>query len=250
MLKEAIDRIAELGVEASGIETCDLYDRKFVLRKGTAFEILERDPPEAKYETLDCPSFVSLVNALGEDPLVLIDCERVVGILDESKKRGRVYLGLEKSRAAKALTALGNPTDQKKLIGFLREELAGCVEEKFLAIVRRLDFSRRNDGNSSIQHGRESLGRSVEAAVQSAEGQVPEIVVVTLPAWGSIEFDSTIQLRCAVHVDAVAEKISIRPIGEELEIAVNFVMSKLQVHLLNLFSDEGNDTQVVLGSTG
>lgn len=248
MLKEAIDRVAELGVSAAGIEIRDLCNRKKLVRKGNVFEVMTMDPPEKRYEALDCDSFVAMVNALAADPIVLIDGVAVLALLDENEQEGRVFLHLSPSRAFKALDAIGSPTDQKKLIAYLREELAGCIEPRFLAVVRRLDFARRNDGMAHVQHGRELLGKSVEAAVQSAEGEIPEVIVVTLPAWTEIGFDSTIQVRCAVSVDPVNEKITVRPIGEELQGQLMAIRDKLRAFLQNKFMDEGADRLVVNGS--
>lgn len=248
MLKEAIDRIAELGVSASGIEVKDLCGRKKLVRMGSAFEMMKVDPPEKRYEALDCDSFVSMVAALASDPIILIDGVAVLAVMDETEQEGRIFLHLLPSRAFKALEAIANPTDQKRLIAYLREELAGCIEPRFLAVVRRLDFARRNDGLAHIQHGRESLGKSVEAAVQSAEGEIPEVIVVTLPAWTELGFDSTIQVRCAVSVDPVNEKLTVRPIGEELQSQLQQLRDKLRAFLQNKFMDEGEERLVVNGS--
>lgn len=248
MLKEAIDRIAELGVQSSGIEVKHLCNRTHLVRKGHAFETVEFDAPERCYIALDCDSFVKTVAKLGEDPLVMIDSGAALAVLDEENHKGKALLNLEPSRAMKALVAIGAPTDQKKLIAFLREELADCIEPRFLAIVRRLDFTRRNDGKSHVIHGRESLGKEVEAAVQSSEGELPEGVLVTLPAWTDIGFNSVIQLRCAVSVDPVSEKIWIRPMGEELEMNMCELRNKLRAFLFAKFEEEGDAPLVICGS--
>jgi len=216
MLKEAIDRLAELGSEAAGIEIKELDQRKVVVRTGTTYATVERDPPPRKYVAEQVVGFVAIVEQLATNGIVFVDSESVVAVLDDDIRSDKIVMPLTESRALTALRELATPRDQRFLITKLREELAGCVEERFLATIRRLDFSRKNDGRSSIQHGKESLGKSVEAVVQSAEGDVAEVIVVSFMAFTDIGAGSTIEVRCAVTLDAVNEKIAIRPVGEEL----------------------------------
>lgn len=218
MLKEAIDRLAELGSEAAGIEVQHLCNRKLLVRQGTTYSTVEKDPLPRDHVASDLDGFVNLVEDLSEGAgIIFVGETEVIGILDSDTRDDLVRMPLVRTRALDAALELAVPRDQRTVISKLREELYGCCDERLLAVIRRLDFSRTSDGRSHVQHGRESLGKSVEAQVQSSDGEIPEITVFNMPAFKDPLLVSEIEFRCAVTVDPANEKLSFRPMGEQLE---------------------------------
>lgn len=248
MLKEAIEKLAELGTTASGIEVKPLCNRKVLVRQGSEHSLMTTDAGPRNYRCDNCDSFVELTAALGHEPIVFVDERAVTAVLDDDYRDDKVSMGIPYSRAFNALGEIGKPCDQRLVIAKLREELDGCTDSRFLAVIRRMDFQRSNDGRAHITHGRESLGKSVEAAVQSADGDIPEAIVMQFPAWAAIGFDSTVAVKCAVTVDPVNEKIAVRPVGEELQLELARVRAKLRDFLATKFAEKASGVIVVLGS--
>lgn len=245
MLAEAIDRISGLARDAAGVEITELGHRKILVASGGSYSEMQRPPKPRNHAATNGASFVSLVNELkAESAIVFVSEGQVVAILDSNDREDRVTLELPHSEAYKAFALLGVPQNQRSVIRMLREELYGAIDLSFLAIIRRLDFTRRNDGNSSVMHGRESLGRSVEATVQSAEGEVPEIVAVQLRVHEVPDLVGDITFRAAVSVDPTEEKIALRSAGDSFRRAVLENQAKIVSQLEDDFASEPGVTVV------
>lgn len=245
MLKEAIDRIAELGTAASGIEVVSLHHRTKLIREGSNFREVEIGP-EPRCDTVESVDDMGLlIEKVGTNAIAYVGTTKIIAVLDADKRDDRVIMPLEKSPAICALLELSSGVTQKQLIQSLREPLADCCEPKFLAIIRRLDFSRKSDGRSDVQHGRESLGRSVEAAIQSSEGDIPETVAFELPWLTSRDLPTLMTIKCAVSMDVVNERIALRPVGDCLESEIFRVRQQIAGRIADAV-----DVPVVLGEPG
>ena len=95
----------------------------------------------------------------------------------------------------------------------LRGPLADTFDPQHLRVLKNLDFTRKSDGSRSVTHKSESLGRSVELAAQSRDGDIPEVIVFQVPRF-DFEGSPTIHVKMAVEVDAEADLISLFVIGD------------------------------------
>lgn len=252
MLLEAINRIAQLGSKEKSVEIHEFCNRKKIVRQGDDFQILEVDPPPRNHSVSDLASFVDATTDLkAEACMVFVGEEFVIAVLDDGTRSDRVIWKLERSQAFLQLMELATPCKQPAVVAALREELADTYDPKLLAIVRRLDFKRRNDGHSHIEHGRESLGRSVESVVQSSEGDLPEVTLFQLRCFKDPSFDSSISLKCAITPDAMTETLAFRPTGEQLGDELLRVRRRLVTELQEDLAGSGSKEQrvtVVLGT--
>lgn len=95
--------------------------------------------------------------------------------------------------------AKGGVMSQADLVRLLRITFRGCLpaDGNLLALVRNLKFSTAGEAAVSIQHGRESLGKRVEAAV-TGEGVLPEEVTLFIPVFENHPFKA--RVACALEV--------------------------------------------------
>jgi hypothetical protein len=133
-----------------------------------------------------------------------------------------VRFALAHTKAMSDLLAwVERPRTQQQVVAAMRTSLAGTFDEpKILPIFRRLDFNRKNDGSKSINHTGESLGKSIEARAQSANGDIPETLLFDLDVYSNI-LAPTVTLRFALDVDASQELIKIAPVGDCITDAYN-----------------------------
>lgn len=116
--------------------------------------------------------------------------------------------------------------NQKAMVLWLRRYFGDCEAAKILASkLRRVDFTRAAQVKGSFDHGRESLGRSVESAVQSTE-DLPESVVLECHVWDI--WPSMVSIRCLFVVDAEEQGFSIIPLAGEIERAEVAAVSQLR----------------------
>lgn len=105
----------------------------------------------------------------------------------------------------------------KDAVKMLRLELHGGNVSHVIQALSRIDFSRTSAGKTDVAHGKESLGRSVEAAVQQADG-VPETFTVAVPVWSAFGFDRySVQVQFGLYLDLQAQKVELRVLGDEIE---------------------------------
>lgn len=252
MLSDAINTLATLGTKANGIEVHDLDFRRKLIRTGDRYEQFRVSPPVRSYTVLDFNSFVSVVRAVAIDTqaIVFVNADGAYCYFDELERSDHVRLPFVRSRAYDAMLALGEKRDQRTVITMLREQLANCIDPGFLSIVRRLDFKRRNDGANNLQHGRESLGKSVEQVVQSEQGEIPEYITASFPLWNVRGFASTVTVGYAVSIDIAVEQLSLKPVGEQLVNAIAEATELFAVSLLNAFTESANNEPVPLVLVG
>lgn len=143
-------------------------------------------PPARAHEVQDLASFCRAVAEFGsEDASVWYAEGLVIGLLGDGRREDRVVLRLHLADQFKAVAALdkGEPRrfDQRGMIWFLRHSMAKALADPGLVpLFRTFSFQQRNTGNSTIEHGKESLGRSVEAACTAGQ-TMPEWIEVRVP---------------------------------------------------------------------
>jgi len=101
-----------------------------------------------------------------------------------------------------------------------------------ITALRQIDFTRTSAGKSHVEHGKESLGRSVEAAVQQAD-KVPEDFVVRVPVYtnpGAGAF--LVEVRVMLYLDLEGQQVVLQTMPDELEKAHQVAQARLHEALV------------------
>jgi hypothetical protein len=254
MLAEMIKAIVGLADERRQFRTLVEPDTRHmkVMNPDGSLERLEI-PSFRNYQAIDLPSLVSLLG-LAEGPrLVFVGaCEDGVSVmcyLDELDRKETVRMTVEYSQAYAAFVKLNDWQKQKLVVTTLRDQLFGSTESGLLGKLRSLDFTRRNDGTKTIEHGRESMGRSIELAVQSKNGEIPEKVTFRIPMFASRDFSKFIATcDCSLDLDASMEAIRFVPTGDQLESAIEYSILHVADTIREGLDAAGLESTVVLGA--
>lgn len=254
MLAEFIQSIVKLADDRQTFKTLDLPGgrKRMVYTPAGEMDEVTIPPEDVDHRAMDLSSFGALL-ADSDNLGVFFDGATATGFYDIDDRRDRVLLSLRRSKSFVAFASANEiPMKQADIVAALRDDLFGCVDSGLLPMFRSLDFSRRNDGSRTIDHGRESLGASVEQSVRSKRGEIPEHIEIDLPFWGDEPFtEFRRKFTCSVVIDAASERISLKPRGDEFSIAVadsnKFAAQVIRAHFLSLFPDRG-DVLVVCGS--
>ncbi|MCA8968809.1 MAG: hypothetical protein KDC95_03470 [Planctomycetes bacterium] len=221
MLAELVDKLVGLGRNAARVEVLEVpgsLGRRHYVRNGESLSIVTRESRPQKTEFLDLADFAAAVKHCPE-PEVHVHRGGVYALTDRGDRFDRVSLELEETRRMGALRSLstGWSGSPKQAMLVLRKEFYGTGVEPVIQALSRIDFKRTSSGKSHVEHGRESLGRSVEASVQQADA-VPESFVIRLPSiWDTIGLRSIgIELECQLFIDVEDEKIELRVPVDEL----------------------------------
>lgn len=107
-----------------------------------------------------------------------------------------------------------NDLSQKDFIRKLRILLADALGEQLdsvVKIMRDIKFGSRAEGSGSVQRGKESYGKSIEAAVYSENGQIPEELVLSVRVFDDPALKVRYPLRVALEIDTSANTFSLLP---------------------------------------
>lgn len=236
MIAEAIKAIAGLVSSAERMQVMKVEDlpRKVFIRKGG--ELIERDvpAPERNHTVTGLDDLLRMLDTSGgiaTQPEVYVGAGKVEAFLDSSTRVDRVTLPLPRTHR---VTALMHLTKEPSLtipdaIRLLRFELYGEHSAALIGALRKVDFQRKSAGIRSTEHGRESLGRSVEASVQGVE-QIPEEFRVRLPVFNvqglrSIEIDVAVR----IHIQPEQERLHFIPLKDELESALGGALDQVRL---------------------
>ncbi len=174
--------------------------------------------------------------AVAEDKLVsalpeLWVCGEMVDVVLNRNQRGeRARCYLHATEQFETLTGLTTPRqfEPKAAIKLLRFDLHGADSEGLVQALTRVDFLRRSEGTSTVEHGKESLGRMVEAAVQQADS-IPDRFTVTVPIWSG--FATTVSVHCGVYLDLETQRVELRVLADEIQRVTLLAVAGLAVYL-------------------
>lgn len=207
--------------------------------------LVEWAEPEPIADLMRSPeSFVQYAKSLAirEDPddstaRIYFDGSRLVLIHDIDSRRDRTVCDLIPSPQFSWLVNGSKQTyRQADFIRLLRIDLQGALPaaSNLLPLIRELKFNNNAAAQSNIQHGKESLGRQIEAAVHGIDA-IPEEVTLSVPLWEN--FTCIVPIRCAVEILPHEQQFKLTPFPLELRKAVELGMGSIR----NLMDDTGVD---------
>lgn len=154
------------------------------------------------------------------DPEVYHDTKQVLILIDRKNRREAIKMPLHLSEHAQLVTKMGidegmTPAQLIQLIRFKLPNVKGAAA--LVAALRKVDFRRRSDGTRTTEHGRESLGRHIEAEVQGA-AEIPEEFTATFPYYSDpgLVNVTEVTVRIGVYIDVENERIHVAPLADEL----------------------------------
>lgn len=243
MLAEFVDRIGDQERRANLIQFQThphLPGKVFV---GTDTGVQAHDVPPVPragfFHTIDDVVRCAQDLVMAPDPEVFVSNEAVVVVLNRQNRHERMTVPLYYTERWTRLAGLANTRESlttAQAIRMLRFELPGTGTERVIQALRRIDFSRTGSGHATVEHGKETLGSAVEAAVQQADN-IPETFVVTTPIWSNEGFIEQAEITCGVYLDLVAQKVEIGVLADELSRERNVAIESIKDRLEEKLND-------------
>lgn len=172
------------------------------------------------------------------DPVVWIGDGKITLVIDDKDRRELVSLSLYMTGLFDLLSNYSSPSmgrvSQQQLVGLLRRELrdaAGAAE--MLAAVKSIKFRTQEQGDSTINHGNESMGLSIEREVTGA-AEIPDTLVVRTPVHnnpGELEFSYPIAID--VEIDVQAKLFVLRTVADDVDRVVNQAMNDIRTRIVD-----------------
>lgn len=254
---EAIKLIQDTAEKAAAVQVATIPGDpvRVIVSQAGQHKFEELPPPPRKHTVASLSQVVGAVQRFGQGgenddtaPTIWHNVAAVVAILEDERRADRVSLALAFSPQFSKLLQLQqeNEFDQVEFVRLLRHDFAGCVKPELVPLFRRITFNRRNDGTADLQHGRESLGRSVEAAVTASE-DIPEQIAVKCRVYETQGCEWAVTVVCTVDIDTQLAQFSLTPLPGELTIALQAVQEKIGAYLRDALEDNAK-IEVFYGS--
>lgn len=228
MLGEALKYLVGLGKETAKVEFHQhaQFPSKVWVQHGTDLTPEDAPAPLRGHTLLGYDDLVTAIKdpSISPDPEIYVDSGGIVALLDRKERRSLVKLSLVESkrlqlcRSIEATPRTMHPRDAVKM---LRLDLHGGKHDAVIQALSQVDFTRNSTGRSHVDHGRESLGKSVEASVQQAD-KVPKDFVVGVPVWTNNGFSRyAVNITFGVFLDLDNQAVELRVLSDECQRVVN-----------------------------
>lgn len=236
MLAEFVNKIQQLTSQAEQARTfrpdCE-PSHVYYLQHGQNVRKVEATQPLQHATLTSLKSFVQYAVDQTHDSIWVGD-NKIVSLLDENGETGTFYL--KQSPQMELLKRLESSITfykQKDLIQLLRRYFPS-VSANNIQPFRMVKFRSDQSGESTIDHGKASVGKSLKAELVGAVA-IPEEIQVTLPVFAGGEPDSDNSVVLCVEIDLEKEQFAIYPTAgamaslyeEELSIIEREIAKKL-----------------------
>lgn len=185
------------------------------------------EPPAEKYTACDIETLASFT----EDNSIVWHCDNTVIAVVEATSNyrdDRVTMELRQSEKWRSLlTDAHKPRMHQEFIRWLVRNLRDELEASapgLLGIIRNLKFRSLDQGESDVQHGKESMGRSVAREISGAEA-LPETVTIKLRRWAKLEI--FVEVECLLVLDTDERKLALQPLADATEQAEHDAQGQL-----------------------
>lgn len=187
---------------------------------------------------------------LAKSPEIYVAADQIVAFLDREERRATVRLALQETSRWKKVMALQTPSSMqpKDVVKMLKLELHGGNVAHVIQALSRIEFTRTGTGRTNVEHGKESLGRSVEAQVQQAK-DVPEKFTLAVPVWSTSGFGRFAgQVEFGIYLDLEAQTVELRVLADEVERVRNLALAQVVTELsVQIEKATGSVVPVFLG---
>lgn len=244
MLKEFIEAVANLAVQASGAHKLDDVDPRaahYYLPHSGETVLVPIKPPLRNYTAADLDTIVDLWKDDDDvTPEIWVGDDRVTLVLDRADRREKaVYMFRYSDRfreLSERLVRRSEGFTQAALVQFLRLKLG--LGETTVGKFRALQWSSGDDAQATVQRGVDKLGASIRREVINA-AEIPDELYLPLSVFdGAVEkgFERTVTL--LVELDTGQRLIWLVPKPGDVTAAVDSTLTAIQAYLSEATSDE------------
>lgn len=208
-------------------------------------ERIDKEPEPRKHGLATLESFIELAVAVKEQkhgpalPVIWLGAACVGLVIDDPTRRDRAELPLETTPQFKTLEGLrGAVLKQADLVRVLRVALAGCLPSgsSLLGLVRNLKFRNDAAGVGNLQHGRESMGKSIEAEVLGTDA-LPEEVTLHVRVFDLPECRVARPVTCALEIEPHTQTFRLTPLPLQLNEAMEAELSEIEARIRGAVRD-------------
>ncbi len=241
---EAITTIAKLAEKGQETQVTPMPgdDKRVMVTIGGDTKMHDIPPPLLKSSIMRLPDLAVALEVYKNDKgAIVYHNEAYIKLLpscDDTRESIVMRLPLhEQFQTLQRLTSNPHPVGQRQMVALLSHDLKGVLDDEVLVSLRGMEFRRDTAGHAGIDHGKESLGQSVEAAVVSTHQDVPEFFTATVQVYAVDGLERRQCVRLHLEIDVEQEKFSLRALPGELTVAMQNAQSHLRDVLVGILPE-------------
>ena len=250
---EVLRLIQQTAVEAQTAKVLELPGdgrKKYVQVGGTLTE-KEIPPGPRNHQVRSLADLVAYAKSCDKG-VVWHSYLEVVLVIDDADRRDLVTFQLTRSRQLSVLTGLDarkneKPLRQDELIRMLRFDLG--VDTAVLAKFRKLDWTNAQNSTADLQHGKDRMGKQIEAACQGTDG-LPETLRLSVPVYEDAGEREPYVVEVGIEVDATNQVFYVQPLAGEMQRVWDLAQQNLRGRLDAGHKELGAAVDVYFGSPG
>lgn len=241
MLTDALKWLGDTITTGKSAKVLDLKDpRTSYVDQGGMLNKFPVPPSLRSHKVESVDDLADAAEKWSGDNTVWIGADAVRLVLNDADRRDVVTLPLVKSPQFTTLEKLAATPqlDQQQVIRLLRVNLPGIERRlELLSIIRKIKFRQSTSGEDDIQHGKESLGRAIEAQV-TGSGDIPETVIVTGPIYCNPgEREQSYAVGLDLEILPTEQKFRLCPLPDELDRATRDALQSIRERLNEALPD-------------
>lgn len=250
MLKEALEQLAAQAEGAAGLKNrVHVFPvpgsrTKSIIATMNPDDTIQRtevhhEPPKRSVKLLSIDQVAPFVTFCDEryetQPTVWIDHNAVRVVCDDQPGSYREdcatcdLLFTEEWNTLLKIAAM--EFGQKALVRFLRIDMAGAASEEsqeLLRVCRNMNCKVFQVSNGSVGHKGESLGRSIDAEMQSDAGEFPERIVFKVRVFDDKALQQVYPIRCDVTLNPQEGTVQLTPLSRDMQLAEDAEREKIE----------------------
>lgn len=250
MLQEALTQLAEQAVGAAGVKNRTLVfpvpgsSTKSMIAtvnkdNSVDYEKVDHEPPKRSVKLLSIDQVAPFVAFYDERyktrPTVWIDRNAIRVVCDDqpgSYREDKAHCDLLLTGEWNILLNLaGLDFTQKALVRFLRLDMANAQTEQsqeLLRVCRSMNCKVFHVSNGSVGHKGESIGRSIDAEVQSDNGEIPERIEFRVRVFDDKALQQVYPIRVEVTINAQEGTVNLSPNPRDMQMAEDAEREKIE----------------------
>jgi len=229
MIREAIELIQDTAKDAAGVSVTAIPGdpRSVIVQLGSAYEYRPIPPAVRNHTILGIDDFIEAVKRWGAKGVVFHSPAKIVLVVDDADRRDVATMNLVESETFTFMRTVGRSNmDHRTMVNVLKNQLRDHVIDSLLPAVRKLDVSASNKQTAEISHGRERGTREFAADLVGAS-QIPEVLNVTASVYSNAGLRQSYTIKCSLDVAIPQLEFSLKPLPDELDIAVENAQSEI-----------------------
>jgi len=234
MLREFLDGLVDLAKNNNETTIKMLPgDRNAILNlPDGCWQEVKVPPSRIKHDVETYDDFVQAVTEFATNGVVFVDQTGAILLIDREDRRDFVTWRFDLADAFSTVANLesGRAFNQTEFHRFLKHDLHGSGVDGLLPAVRTVEFKRNSDGKATVEHGREALGRQVEATIQGS-ADIPEHLSPRLRVFRQCE--QTQLVHCSLELNVVGESFVLRPYPDQVQLCIDAVIREVIQDLRN-----------------